>query len=79
MSDETPGNPCSVVRGHERALGSHNSLHNVQLVLCFRGPVYRDTLSFTLSGHFNQEKMPCGCYFSVDSIAASALFIGLGT
>ena len=47
------------------AVDSYNRSHYFELVLCFNRPFYCDSVSFSVSGHFNQEEMLCSNYFGV--------------
>ena len=47
------------------AVDSNNRSHYFELVLCFNRLFYCDSVSFPLSGQFDQEKMLCSNYFGV--------------
>ena len=54
-----------IVYDYKNAVDSYNRSHYFELVLCFNRPFYCDSVSFPLSGQFNQEKMLCSNYFGV--------------
>ena len=47
------------------AVDSYDRSHYFELVLCFNRLFYCDSVSFSVSGHFNQEEMLCSNYFGV--------------
>ena len=51
------------------------SATTVQRVLCFSRPVHCDTLSFPLSGHFNQENESYDNHFGMANFTISTIYI----